>query len=152
RTNSNYVNEENIPDMHRALDAMRNTKYSKLAAGAEKRFVHQKNWNVCNPSKVEDHHAILPTRKIPGNLSPDEQKVYDLIVRRFLSHFYPAAEYKNHTVLTSVEGQTFKTTVKELQQLGWKAVYADTEARKKKSGDDEPEEEETNEPFSLDPK
>jgi len=152
RTNSNYVNEENIPEMHRTLDAMRNGKYSAYAAQAEKRFVHKNNSNVCNPSKVEDHHAILPTRKIPGNLAPDEQKIYDLIVRRFLSHFYPAAEYKNHTVLTGVEGETFKTTVKELLLLGWKAVYADAETKKKKSGDDDPEEEETDEPLALDPK
>jgi DNA topoisomerase-3 len=153
RTNSNYVNEQNIPEMHRALDALRGTAYSTLVAGAEKRFVHKNNVNVCNPSKVEDHHAILPTHKKPGTLSPDEQKVYDLIVRRFLSHFYPAAEYKLHTVLTDVEQETFKTTVKELQQLGWKVVYSDFAKDKKKSKDktkdDEEEEEEVDTPFYL---
>jgi len=158
RTNSNYVTEQNIPDMHRALDALRGTAYEPLVAGAQKRFVHKQNANVCNPSKVEDHHAILPTHKTPRALGPDEQKVYDLIVRRFLSHFYPAAEYKVHTVLTEVEGERFKTTVKELRSLGWKTVYADAAAGKEakkpkksnKPNEDEEEEQLTDVPFSLD--
>ncbi|MCI3922265.1 DNA topoisomerase 3 [Paenibacillus sp. TRM 82003] len=153
RTNSNYVNEQNIPEMHRALDALRGSSYDALVRGADKRFVHKKNSNVCNPAKVEDHHAILPTHKKPGALSPDEQKVYDLVVRRFLAHFYPAAEYKQHTVLTDIEGETFKTSVKELLQLGWKTVYADMAKDKKKgkAKEDEEEEVETDTPFSIDP-
>ncbi|TLS52562.1 DNA topoisomerase III [Paenibacillus antri] len=155
RTNSNYVNEQNIPEMHRALDALRGTAYDALVAGASKRFVHKGNPNVCNPSKVEDHHAILPTHKRPGTLTPDEQKVYDLIVRRFLSHFYPAAEYKQHTVLTEVEQERFKTSVKQLLDLGWKVVYADLSPDKKKprgkaKDDEEEDEAETDAPFSID--
>jgi DNA topoisomerase-3 len=152
RTNSNYVNEQNIPEMHRALDAMKGTAYDPVVTGANKRFVNKNNTNVCNPSKVEDHHAILPTHKKPGALSPDEYKVYDLIVRRFLSHFYPPAEYKLHTVLTEVAEETFKTNVKELLQLGWKTVYADMgkEKKKGKAKEDEQEEEETETPFLLD--
>ncbi|RAV11924.1 DNA topoisomerase 3, partial [Paenibacillus contaminans] len=168
RTNSNYVNDQNIGDMHRALDALRGTAYDDLVQGAEKRFVHKNNKSICNPSKVEDHHAILPTAKKAGSLSADEQKVYDLVVRRFLSHFYPAAEYKMHTVLTEVEGETFKTNVKQLLSLGWKVVYpdqknaaakgkkADEDAKDKggKPGDDDKEavaEIETDTPFSVDP-
>ncbi|WP_409342978.1 DNA topoisomerase 3 [Paenibacillus sp. MBLB4367] len=168
RTNSNYVNDQNIGDMHRALDALRGTSYNDLVQGAEKRFVHKNNKSICNPSKVEDHHAILPTAKKAGSLSADEQKVYDLVVRRFLSHFYPAAEYKMHTVLTEVEGETFKTNVKQLLSLGWKVVYPDQknaaakgkkesdEAKDKsgKPGEDEKDavaEIETDAPFSVDP-
>jgi DNA topoisomerase III len=157
RTNSNYVNEQNIPEMHRSLDALRGTAYNALVQGADKRLVHKNNQAICNPSKVEDHHAILPTHKKPGTLTPDEQKIYDLIVRRFLAHFYPPAEYKVHTVLTEVAQETFKTTVKELLQLGWKVVYADQAEERKKSSktknseDTEDEEEETDTPFVLDP-
>ena len=128
RTNSNYVNEQNIPDMHRALDALRGTVYDALANGADKRLVHKNNKAVCNPAKVEDHHAILPTAKKAGALSPEERKLYDLIVRRFLSHFYPAAEYKTYVIVTEIEGEPFKSTVKQLLFAGWKAVYADDPA------------------------
>lgn len=122
RTNSNYVNEQNIPEMHRALDSLRGTAYDEFVKNATRSFVHKNNKAVCNPAKVEDHHAILPTAKKAASLSAEEQKVYDLIVRRFLSHFYPAAEYKVHTVLTECEAETFKTTVKELVSLGWKVL------------------------------
>ena len=135
RTNSNYVNPENIPDMHKTLESLKGSvDYGSFAQNADKKLVHKNNKFVCNPAKVEDHHAILPTFKKASGLSPDEAKVYDLIVRRFLSHFYPAAEYKVHTVFTEVgEGEApdrFKTTVKELLSLGWKVLYPD----QKKSG------------------
>jgi len=123
RTSSNYVTEENIPYMHKALAMLRDLEpYARLAAGAETRLVHRGNRAVCNPAKVEDHHAILPTPKRPGNLSPDERKVYDLIVRRFLSHYYPPAVYRVHVIVTEVEEVQFRTTVKEQLEAGWKAV------------------------------
>ncbi|SFB39499.1 DNA topoisomerase-3 [Cohnella sp. OV330] len=125
RTNSNYVNNENIPEMHKALDALRGTEFEAIAAGGNKRLVHTGNKGVCNPAKVEDHHAIMPTAKKAGALSPDERKLYDMIVRRFVSHFYPPAEFKVHTVLTEVSGETFKTTVKQMIAKGWKVVYED---------------------------
>ncbi|MFD2329861.1 DNA topoisomerase 3 [Cohnella sp. GCM10020058] len=125
RTNSNYVNNENIPEMHKALDALRGTDYEAIAAGGSKRLVHTGNKGVCNPAKVEDHHAIMPTAKKAGALTPDERKLYDMIVRRFVSHFYPPAEFKMHAVLTEVAGETFKTTVKQLMAKGWKVVYED---------------------------
>jgi len=171
RTNSNYVNEQNIPEMHRALDALRGTDYEALASGADKKYVHKHNKAVCNPAKVEDHHAILPTAKRAGALSPEERKLYDLIIRRFLSHYYPPAEYKVHSIRTEVEGEPFKTTVKQLLGLGWKAIYEDEpgggkddgkksrrsgKAAESKGGDsagesNEPEEELVDTPFVLAP-
>lgn len=131
RTNSNYVNAENIPEMHKSLEVLKGSaEYSDFARQANKSLVHKNNKFVCNPAKVEDHHAILPTAKRATGLSPDEQKLYDLIVRRFLSHFYPAAEYKVHTVLTEIGEDRFKTTVKELLALGWKVLYPDAKKGK----------------------
>lgn len=174
RTNSNYVTEQNISEMHRVLSSLQGSEYGELAQGANRSLVHKGNRNVCNPAKVEDHHAILPTYKKPGTLSPEERKLYDLIVRRFLSHFYPPAEYKVHTVITVAAEERFKTTIKEKQADGWKVVYAGMEADKdkgtsgrrgkneaKKSGNEEPgagsgaereeETEETETPFVLNP-
>ena len=105
RTNSNYVNEQNIEGMHKALHMLKSTSYASMAAGADPSRVHVNNKAVCNPQRVEDHHAILPTLKRPGTLSKEEQHIYDLVIIRFLSHFYPPAMYKQHTVLTEVEGK-----------------------------------------------
>jgi DNA topoisomerase-3 len=157
RTNSNYVTEQNIPEMHKALSSLQGTAYDELVKGANRNLVNKGNKFICNPSKVEDHHAILPTNRKASGLNPDEQKLYDLIVRRFLSQFYPAAEYKVHTVMTEVESEMFKTTVKELLSLGWKVIYADQKKEKAKAAkgkekeDEEEEEIEVSEPFSIEP-
>lgn len=153
RTSSNYVNEQNIEGMHKALHMLKSTSYKPLADGANQNLVHINNKSVCNPTKVEDHHAILPTLKRPGTLSNEEQNIYDLVIRRFLSHFYPPAEYKQHTVLTEVEGETFKTNVKELLSLGWKVCQGEDQSKasgkgKKKEEEDE-QEEMVSEPFQL---
>jgi DNA topoisomerase-3 len=150
--------------MHRAVNVLQGTAFDELARGANRSLVHKGNKFVCNPAKVEDHHAILPTAKRASGLAPDEQKLYDLIVRRFLSQFYSAAEYRVHTVLTEVEGETFKTTVKQLLSLGWKVIYAGDASEaaakpkkggaakegKEKDGEDAEEEVEVSTPFTLD--
>lgn len=157
RTSSNYVNEQNIEGMHKALHMLKSTTYRDLAEQAEPRLVHAGNKSVCNPAKVEDHHAMLPTLRRAGALGKEEQNIYDLIVRRFLSHFYPPAEYKQHTVFTEVEAEMFKTNVKELLSLGWKVCMPGDDSGSKASGrgkkqDDEEEAEElVSEPFSIDP-
>lgn len=144
RTNSNYVTEQNIGGMHQALKMLMSMPdYADLAAQAEPSRVHKNNRSVCNPDKVEDHHAILPTTKRPGTLSPEEGKIYDLIVRRLLAHFYPIAEYTLYTVLTEVEQETFKTSMKQWRIRGWKLLYdhdkekSRTSKRSKKKDEDE---------------
>ncbi|WP_018752813.1 type IA DNA topoisomerase [Paenibacillus sanguinis] len=156
RTSSNYVTEQNIDGMHKVLHMLKSSDYKRLAEGGNSKLVHVGNKAVCNPSRVEDHHAILPTLRRPGTLSKEEQNVYDLVIRRFLSHFYPAAEYKQHTVLTEVEGETFKTNVKELLSLGWKVCLPgddgarSSRGRGKKKDEEEDAEELTDVPFQID--
>ncbi|MGF7047472.1 DNA topoisomerase-3 [Paenibacillus sp. DS2015] len=143
RTNSNYVTEQNIEGMHKALNMLKSTTYKEMVEGADANLVHKNNKSVCNPTKVEDHHAILPTLKKPGSLSKDEQQLYDLVVIRFLSQFYPPALYKQHTVLTLVEGEMFKTGIKELLSLGWKVLIKSekTGSKSGKGGKNEEEDE-----------
>lgn len=156
RTSSNYVTEQNIDGMHKTLHMLKSSPYRELAESADPRIVHVNNKSVCNPSRVEDHHAILPTLKRPGTLSKEEQHIYDLVVRRFLSHFYPPAEYKQHTVLTDVESEVFKTNVKELLSLGWKVCLpgedgsGKSSSRGKKQDEDDEPEDLVSEPFSVD--
>ncbi|MGZ9584194.1 DNA topoisomerase 3 [Paenibacillus marinisediminis] len=144
RTNSNYVTEQNIASMHEALRMLRSVEpYREWVDKAEPNRVHKGNKAVCQPSKVEDHHAILPTKKRPGTLAPDEQKIYDMVVRRMLAHFYPPAVYTLYTIMTQVETETFKTSIKHWTDRGWKVLYdQDDQSKssgknKKKSGSDE---------------
>ncbi|NBP47463.1 MAG: DNA topoisomerase III, partial [Burkholderiaceae bacterium] len=69
------------------------------------------------------HFAIIPTLEAPKTLSEPEQKLYDLVVRRFLAVFYPAAEYRVTTRITEVSGHHFKTEGRVLVEPGWLSVY-----------------------------
>lgn len=85
-----------------------------------------KSKRVFDGSKVTDHHAIIPTGET-GNLSSlneYERKVYDLVLRRFLSVFYPNCEYAQTTVLAAAGSVSFKATGRTILSEGWRAVYA----------------------------
>ncbi|MCW5609921.1 MAG: DNA topoisomerase III [Rubrivivax sp.] len=82
---------------------------------------------VFDNSKVSDHFAIIPTLQAPGSLSEPELKLYDLVVKRFLAVFYPAAEYLVTTRISTVAAKgseyRFQTNGKVLVEPGWLAVY-----------------------------
>ena len=94
-------------------------------------FAHQilaRNWvlpnkRIFNNAKISDHFAIIPTPQAPKSLNEMEQKLYDFVVKRFLSVFFPAAEYLVTTRITRVEGEPFKTEGKVLVNPGWLAVH-----------------------------
>ncbi|QDX90911.1 type IA DNA topoisomerase (plasmid) [Brevibacillus laterosporus] len=124
RTSSSYVDETSIPFMHSVFNLVVKTKKgSKMTMGADPSFVSTRNKNLFRPDKVDDHHAILLTEKFPVSLSEDQSKLYDMIVRRFISHFFPPATYINHNILTEIEGEVFKTSIKQEKEKGWKRVY-----------------------------
>ena len=81
------------------------------------------NKRIFDNSKISDHFAIIPTLQLPGSLSEPEQKLYDLVMRRFLAVFYPPAESLQTTRITIVEGHHFKSEGKVLQKPGWLSVY-----------------------------
>jgi len=81
------------------------------------------NRRVFDNSKISDHFAIVPTLQEPGHLSEPELKLYDMVVRRFLAVFFPAAEYLVTTRITEVERHSFKTDGRILVEPGWLAVY-----------------------------
>ncbi|MDR2689057.1 MAG: DNA topoisomerase III [Azoarcus sp.] len=94
------------------------------------------NKRIFNNAKISDHFAIIPTGALPKNLSEAEQKIYDLVTRRFLAVFYPAAEYRITTRLTRVEGEIFKTEGKVLVVPGWLTVYGkEATAEEPKNGE-----------------
>ena len=84
------------------------------------------NKRVFDNSKISDHFAIIPTQQTPKHLNEAEQKLYDMVVRRFLAVFFPAAEYLQTTRITRVGEHHFKTEGKVLQTPGWLAVYGRT--------------------------
>lgn len=84
---------------------------------------------VFNNEKVTDHHAIIPTeeRLHLADLSPDERKLYDLIVRRFLALFYPAYQYEVVHANFDVEGESLSARETNILELGFKKVLGKDE-------------------------
>ncbi len=95
---------------------------------------------VINNEKVTDHHAIIPTRaeRHPvENMSEDDRRIYDLVVRRFLAIFHPEAVFENTRVETTVADHVFRTRGKRILVPGWRAVYGETADVEDRGEDDE---------------
>ena len=84
----------------------------------------KKSKKVFDSSKVTDHHAIIPTGVPPRGLTPDEQRVFDMVARRFIAAFYPDCKFATTTVLGETAGIPFKATGKQILTPGWRDVYA----------------------------
>ena len=82
-----------------------------------------KSKKVFDNSKVTDHHAIIPTGVRANAIAGNEQKVYDLITRRFISAFYPNCKIATTTVLGQVNKIEFKVTGKQILEPGWRVVF-----------------------------
>ena len=87
------------------------------------------NKRIFNNKEVSDHFAIIPTDQVPGDLRDDEAKVYDMIVRRFLAVFHPAAEFDITERTTKVAAHAFLSKGKVLVKPGWKEVYGKVAAK-----------------------
>ena len=96
-----------------------------------------KSKKVFDNSKVTDHHAIIPTGVQPQGLSDMEQKVFDLIARRFIAVFYPDCKFSTTTVLGEVEKVEFKVTGKQILYPGWRVIFGKDQQEETKDGDEE---------------
>jgi hypothetical protein len=99
------------------------TPYATFADQILKSGWIRPNKRIFNNAKVSDHFAIIPTSLAPKHLNEMESKMYDMVTKRFLAVFYPAAEFMVTTRITRVEGEPFKTEGKVLVNPGWLAVY-----------------------------
>ena len=125
RTDSRALPEDYIGTVKETIAALgeASPNYQAFAAQIKKNDWVKPNKRIFDNSKISDHFAIIPTLQAPKSLSEPEQKLYDLVVRRFLAIFFPAAEYQLTTRITSVSGHQFKTEGKVLTSPGWLAVY-----------------------------
>ncbi len=124
RTDSRALPEDYVAIVRKTMDVLGSaTPYREFAKKIVKQGWVKPNKRVFDNAKVSDHFAIIPTLQTPNHLSEVEAKLYDLVVKRFLSIFFPAAEYLVTTRITDVEGHSFKTEGKVLVEPGWLAIY-----------------------------
>ncbi len=127
RTDSRYLPSDMEKELPQILKALSHS--SSFAPLVNKAQVSPKKQGkrVIDDKKVSDHFAIIPTKERPdlSRLDATELKVYDLVVRRFLSIFFDPAEYKESTVLTEIENELFESKEKILVQPGYRIVYGE---------------------------
>ena len=145
RTDSRALPEDYLPTVRQTFEMIAHSGMAHLAPHAQTALANgyiKPTRRVFDNAKVSDHFAIIPTLQAPSGLSEAEQKLYDLVVRRFLAVFFPAAEFTVTTRITTVtvpaasparaalpadvlaRGEVaFKTEGKVLVRPGWMAVY-----------------------------
>ena len=126
RVDTTYLSEDLHPKIPGILAGLRDYKrFTESVAGKP----IKKSKQIFDDKKITDHHAIIPTGVAPSGISPDEQRVYDLIVRRFIAVFYPECKVSNTTVLGKVAALEFKATGKQVLDKGWRVLYDDLKAQ-----------------------
>jgi DNA topoisomerase-3 len=124
RTDSRALPEDYLGTVKKAMQLLTGAReYAPFAKSVLKNNWVRPNKRVFDNAKVSDHFAIIPTLQLPKHLNEAEHKLYDMVVRRFLAVFHPAAEYLQTTRVTQVDEHQFKTDGRILQIPGWLAVY-----------------------------
>ncbi|MGL4666547.1 MAG: DNA topoisomerase, partial [Saezia sp.] len=125
RTDSRALPEDYVGEVQATMRALGGSGlgYAPFAQQAiAKNYVTQTK-RVFDNKKISDHFAIIPTQQMPQGLSEVEQKIYDLVVRRFMAVFFPAAKYQITTRITKVQKHAFKSEGKVMVEAGWLAIY-----------------------------
>src|SRR3954463_4454857 len=127
RTNSRFLPSDQIPEIKPTAQMVgANSEYTQAA-----RYVTSLEklplGRVVNDDKVDDHHALIPTRSEHDldRMGSDERRVYDLVAKRFLAIFHPEAVYERTRVETTVVEHVFRTSGRRLIEAGWKSVYGE---------------------------
>lgn len=136
RTDSRYLTSDVAETLEERVRACRAPEWSaacglilreKLAKGSP-RFV--------NNAKVSDHHAIIPTEQGVrlSELDYGERKIYELVVKRFLSVLMPPFVYEEIKIAADIGGQLFEASGQTVIDEGWRSVGRDLDAEEDENG------------------
>lgn len=125
RTDSRYISNDIVPSLKDRLRAVSTGEYTKVVSDILKSGIKTTK-RIVDDSKVTDHHAIIPTEEYVrlSDLTSDERRIYDLVVKRFLSVFCHDFEYLQTTVMIEINSEIFTAKGKIVKQQGWKNIYS----------------------------
>src|SRR5213076_1579713 len=125
RTSSRYLSGDMVPLLKPTAETLEPIGVYATAARYVLALAQLPLQRVVNDARVSDHPAIIPTdvEHDVRRFSPDERRVFDLVARRFLAVFHPAARYQRTEVVTLVEEERFRTRGKITLEPGWRGVY-----------------------------
>lgn len=143
RTDSRYLTSDMVPTLKSRLESVATGPYVTLARALLRKPLAVTK-RIVDDAKVTDHHAIIPTEQYVnlGALSPEERKLYDLIVRRFIALFYGPSVYDETSLVIRVQDDRFYAKGFVQKETGWKELYGGVAALAADSdGEDEDEDE-----------
>ena len=135
RTDSRYLSEDMKQTVYETMRSLDLPPFqgaiAKLKEGGQLKLNFTKR--IIDNKKITDHHAIIPTKKVPAlkNLSERERRLYQMVVKRFLAVFYPDYEFQSIKVISLIAGETFVSKGKTVKAEGWKWLYQKPENRAK---------------------
>jgi DNA topoisomerase-3 len=125
RSDSRYLPAEHYADRNEIITAIKTNAEALTAAvdGADQ-ALKSKAWN---DSKVDAHHAIIPTAKKAGRvaLSQQENNIYELVARQYLMQFYPPYEYSDSEINLTIAGGQFRARARQAVAKGWKQLLGE---------------------------
>lgn len=124
RTDSRYLTSDIVQTIPERLKACGIGAFSRPAFQILKKPIAV-NKNYVDDTKVSDHHAIIPTEQFvnTAKLTDREQKIYELVVRRFLAVLCPPMLYDEVSVVAECGGERFRASGKHITQYGWRELY-----------------------------
>jgi len=130
RTDSRYLSRDMRGKVRKTLEKLPEPYAAFVQAPEMNPDMHAKRFY--DDAKVSDHHAIVPTEKLPklDSLAPDERNIYDMVARRLIAAHYPNYEYEARRIMTRAAGHSFKSTGSEPIREGWKALYRNDRSEK----------------------
>ncbi|MFA0237522.1 DNA topoisomerase III [Vibrio sp. 10N.222.55.C7] len=136
RSDSRYLPKEHYSQRESIVDAIANNA-KELQSGAQGADLSLKS-KAWNDSKVDAHHAIIPTPKKSSvnGLSANEMKIYQQIARQYLMQFYPPAVFADAKLVFDIAGGVFIAKGRQLINPGWKVLMGKTDTEEKGDGTD----------------
>ncbi|RKN84965.1 DNA topoisomerase III [Paenibacillus ginsengarvi] len=140
RTDSRYLTSDMAPTFKSRLESVATGPYAPLARPLLRKPLAVTK-RIVDDSKVSDHHAIIPTEQYVqlGALSPDERRLYDLIVRRFISLFYGPSRYDETSLVIRAGDDRFYARGYVQKEAGWKELYGSLPSFAEEDDEDETE-------------
>jgi DNA topoisomerase-3 len=123
RTDSRYLPEDYLGTARNVLESLQDPSLQPHAQNVLRQRWVKPSKRIFNDAKITDHNAIIPTGQVARNLDEAQQKIFDMVARRFIAVFYPAAQFEVTTRITRVSSEAFKTEGRIIKDPGWLAVY-----------------------------
>ena len=131
RTGSRYIPEDVFDEMPERVALLgQYSRFAEYAAGLDGTPLNRRS---VNDGKVTDHHALIITENLPGELSKDERAVYELVAGRMLEAFSGKCVKDVTTALLSGGDTDFTVKGSVMKEAGWRAVFGEQET----GGDEE---------------